>query len=88
VDEKTASLARVAVVVALRGAPAAYERSVETALAAGATAEEVVDTLTAVAPAVGLARVVSAAPRLALSLGYDIDDALESLDEPRRARRP
>jgi hypothetical protein len=47
----------------------------------------VVDTLTAVAPSVGLARVVSAAPGLALALGYDIDRALESLDDPRRAGR-
>ena len=65
-------------------APASYKRSVDTAIAAGATAEEMVDTLTAVAPTVGLARVVSAAPGLALALGYDIDRALESIDDLRR----
>ena len=79
-DEKTASLARLAALVALHAAPASYERGVGAALAAGATADEVVDTLTAVAPTVGLARVVSAAPGLALALGYDIDHALESHD--------
>jgi 4-carboxymuconolactone decarboxylase len=83
VDEKTASLARLAVMIALRAGSASYERGVGRALAAGASAEEVVDTLRAVAPTVGLARVVSAAPGLALALGYDIDRALESLD-PRR----
>jgi hypothetical protein len=31
-----------------------------------------------VAPAVGLGRVVSAAPQLGLALGYDVDAALES----------
>ena len=79
-DEKTASLARLAALVALHAPPASYERGVGAALAAGATADEVVDTLTAVAPTVGLARVVSAAPGLALALGYDIDHALESHD--------
>ena len=78
VDEKTASLARLAALVALHAAPASYERGVGAALAVGATADEVVDTLTAVAPTVGLARVVSAAPGLALALGYDIDRARSS----------
>jgi 4-carboxymuconolactone decarboxylase len=83
VDEKTASLARLAALVALHAAPGSYERGVGAALAAGATADEVVDTLTAVAPTVGLARVVSAAPGLALALGYDIDRALEEVDDLR-----
>ena len=43
------------------------------AIEAGATEEEIVGVLVAVAPAVGLARVVSTAPRLALAIGYDID---------------
>ena len=34
----------------------------------------------AVAPTVGMARVVSAAPELALALGYDVDAALEARD--------
>ena len=42
--------------------------------------------LIAVAPEVGLARVVSAAPELALALGYDVDAALEAPGEP--AARP
>jgi hypothetical protein len=32
-----------------------------------------------VAPAVGAARVVSAAPQLAVAMGYDIDRAIEYL---------
>ena len=51
------------------------------ALAAGATADDVVGTLRAVAPSVGLARVVAAIPGLALAAGYDVDAALESLDD-------
>jgi len=49
-------------------------------LAAGATAEDVVGTLVAVAPISGLARVVSAAPEVAVSLGYDLDRAFEELN--------
>jgi hypothetical protein len=37
-----------------------------------ATDEEIVGVLIAVAPAVGLARVVASAPRLASAIGYDI----------------
>ena len=43
---------------------------------AGASAAEVVDVLVGVLPVVGAARVVAAAPRLAMALGYDTD-ALE-----------
>jgi len=44
---------------------------------AGATAAEIVDVLIGVIPIVGLPRAVAAAPKLALALGYDTDDALE-----------
>jgi 4-carboxymuconolactone decarboxylase len=81
-DEKTAALACLAALVALRAAPTSYHRGVDRALAAGANVDEVVDTLKAVAPSVGLARVVAAAPALALAVGYDIDSALETFDAP------
>ena len=48
------------------------------ALGAGATADDIVDTLIAVAPIAGGVRVVAAAPALALAIGYDIDAALEA----------
>ncbi len=44
-----------------------------TALAAGATYDEVVASLEAVTPVTGASRVV----QLALALGYDVDAALE-----------
>jgi 4-carboxymuconolactone decarboxylase len=81
-DPRMAALARLAALVALRAAPASYRRGVACAFAAGASVDDVVDTLKVVARAVGLARVVSAAPALALAAGYDIDTALEALDEP------
>jgi len=50
------------------------------ALASGATVDEIVGVLIAVAPTVGLARVVSAAPEVAVAIGYDIDAALEEVN--------
>lgn len=79
-DPKTHALVSLAALLAADAAPASYHCSVESALAAGATVDEIVGTLVAVAPTVGLARVVSAAPELALALGYDVDAALEALD--------
>ena len=82
-DERTAALVRLAALVALRAAPASYRGGVDLALTAGASVDEVVDTLKTVARTVGLARVVAAAPDLGLALGYDVDRALETLDDPR-----
>lgn len=80
-DPKTHALVRLAALLAIDAAPSSYQSSVDAALAAGASIDEVVGTVIAVAPTIGLARVVSAAPELALALGYDIEAALESSAE-------
>ena len=54
-----------------------YGAQADAAVNAGATAAEIVDVLLGVVPIVGLPCAVSAAPKLAMALGYDIDDALE-----------
>ena len=72
-DAPTFALARVAALIATEAALASYQWAVESALAAGASVREIVDVLVAVAPVVGLARVTSAAPELALALGYDVE---------------
>lgn len=59
--------------LALGAATASLRATVEHAIEAGATETEIVGVLIAVAPAVGLARVVSTAPRLAIAIGYDIE---------------
>jgi alkylhydroperoxidase/carboxymuconolactone decarboxylase family protein YurZ len=69
---KRAALVRLGALAALDAATATWMWAAELALAAGATEEEIVGTLIDAAPAVGLARVVVAAPRLALALGYDV----------------
>ena len=47
---------------------------VERAHAAGITEEEIVGVLFSIAPAVGPARVVAGATRLALARGYDVEE--------------
>jgi alkylhydroperoxidase/carboxymuconolactone decarboxylase family protein YurZ len=79
-DPKTQALARLAALVALDASEVSYSCAAEAALDMGATAEEVVGTLIAVAPITGLARLVSATPAVGLAIGYDIDQAFESLD--------
>ena len=79
-DERTAGLVRVAATIAVDGALSTFQHAVAFALAAGATNDEVVATLEAVTPITGSARVVQCAPKLALALGYDVEEALERPD--------
>jgi alkylhydroperoxidase/carboxymuconolactone decarboxylase family protein YurZ len=84
-DPRTRALIRLGALLALGAAPVSYHWAVSAALDAGATAEEVLGTLIAVAPISGVARVVLATPDVALSIGYDIDAAFEDLNhEPPR----
>ena len=80
-DDKTRALIRLAALVATGGSPASFKRYVADALAAGATDDDVLETLTSVSRTVGLARVVSATGGLALGLGYDIEAAFEGIEE-------
>ncbi len=73
-DAKTLALARLAALVAVGGAVPSYGAQCDAAVDAGATAAEMVDVLVGLIPVVGLPRVVSAAPRLALALGHDVED--------------
>jgi 4-carboxymuconolactone decarboxylase len=79
-DPKTCALVRLGALLALGAAPVSYHWNVGAALDAGATPEEVLGTLVAVAPISGIARVVLATPEVALSIGYDLDAAFEELD--------
>jgi 4-carboxymuconolactone decarboxylase len=75
-DSRTLALVRLAALVAVGGAVPSYGAQADAAVDAGATVDEIVDVLVGVIPVVGLPRVVAAAPRLALALGHDVDDAL------------
>jgi len=74
-DPKTLALVRLAALVAAGGAVPSYGAQSDAAVDAGATAAEIVDVLVGVIPVVGLPRVVAAAPKLALALGYNVDEA-------------
>jgi len=76
-DAKSAALVRLAALVAIDAAEPSYLHPVEAALAAGATPDEIVGCLVAIMPAVGTARIVDAAPKVGLALGYDVAEALE-----------
>lgn len=80
-DPKTAELVRVAALVATGSPAVCLEWSTTRALAAGATEDEITDVLLAIAPVAGLGRVVTAVPGVADAFGYDIEAALEELND-------
>jgi alkylhydroperoxidase/carboxymuconolactone decarboxylase family protein YurZ len=81
-DPKVAELVRIAALTAIGSPEVCLEWSTSRALAAGATEEEVTGVLLAVAPVIGLGRIVGAAPGVAGAFGYDIEAALEDHHDP------
>jgi len=79
-DARGLSLGRLAALFALDGSVSTYGWATSAALAAGVTSEEIVELLVATAPLLGAARVVSAAPKVGLALGYDVEADIEGLD--------
>jgi alkylhydroperoxidase/carboxymuconolactone decarboxylase family protein YurZ len=76
-DERTFALVKIAVLIALDAPPASYAWQVANALDGGATAEDILGVLRAVAPQVGGPRVVAAAPEIMLALGLSLPDGAE-----------
>jgi alkylhydroperoxidase/carboxymuconolactone decarboxylase family protein YurZ len=76
-DGKTHALVRIAALIAMDAAAPSYLCAVESARAAGASDEDIVGCLLAVVQILGEPRVVCAAPKLGLALGYDVGAALE-----------
>jgi len=75
-DARTAELARISAVAATGAPTACLEWSVTRALAGGATEDEITGVLLAIAPVIGLGRMVGAAPGVAGAFGYDIEAEL------------
>ena len=73
-DAKTLALVRLASLVAVRGAVASYGAQADAAVSAGATADEMVDVLVGIMPVVGAPCVITAASKLSLALGFDVDE--------------
>jgi 4-carboxymuconolactone decarboxylase len=68
-DARSFSLVKIAALIALDAPPASYLWQVSSALDAGATPQDLLGVLRAVAPQVGGPRAMAAAPELMLALG-------------------
>jgi 4-carboxymuconolactone decarboxylase len=73
-DPRTYSLVKIAVLIALDAPPASYAWQISNALEEGATPEDIMGVLRAVAPQVGGPRVIAAAPEIMLAMGLDLDE--------------
>jgi alkylhydroperoxidase/carboxymuconolactone decarboxylase family protein YurZ len=76
-DERTFGLVKIAVLIALDAPPASYAWQVANAIDGGASAEDILGVLRAVAPQVGGPRVIAAAPEIMLALGLSLPDTVE-----------
>ena len=77
-DAKAHALVRLGALIAIDAETPAYMWTLEAARRAGASDDELVGCLLAAMPTLGLARIVSAAPKLGLAMGFDVASALES----------
>jgi alkylhydroperoxidase/carboxymuconolactone decarboxylase family protein YurZ len=71
-DPRSFALVKIAALVAIDAPPASFIVQVTAALASGATPRDILGVLTAIAPQVGMPRVVAAAPEIMLALELDL----------------
>jgi len=71
-DARAFSLVKIAALIAVDAPPASYLWQVSNALDAGATPNEILGVMRAVAPQVGGPRVVAAAPEIMVALGLSL----------------
>ena len=81
-DARTQALVRLAALVGVGGAVPSYSALADAAIDVGATVAEIVEVLVEVISVVGLPRAVAEAPKLALAVGYDTDEAFEARSGP------
>ena len=73
-DGRTFALVKIAAIIALDAPPASYAWQIANALEEGATPEDILGVLVAVAPQIGGPRVIAAAPEIMLALGLSLDE--------------
>lgn len=73
-DPRSFSLVKLAALIALDAPPASYLWQVGNALDAGASPDDLVGVLHAIAPQVGGPKIVAAAPELMVALGLSLPD--------------
>ncbi|HEY6397019.1 MAG TPA: carboxymuconolactone decarboxylase family protein [Solirubrobacteraceae bacterium] len=76
-DGRTFALVKIAALIALDAPPASYAWQVANALEDGATPEDILAVLRAVAPQVGGPKVVAAAPEIMVALGLSLPEGVE-----------
>ena len=75
-DARAYSLVKLAALIALDAPPASYLWQVANALESGATPEDLIGVLIAIAPQVGGPKLVAAAPELMVALGLSLPDGV------------
>jgi 4-carboxymuconolactone decarboxylase len=75
-DARSYALVKIAALIALDAPPASYLWQVSNALEAGATPEDLIGVLIALAPQVGGPKLVAAAPELMVALGLSLPDGV------------
>jgi 4-carboxymuconolactone decarboxylase len=73
-DPRTFALVKIAALIALDAPPASYAWQVGNALGEGATPEDILGVLHAIAPQVGGPKVIAAAPEIMLALGLSLPE--------------
>jgi alkylhydroperoxidase/carboxymuconolactone decarboxylase family protein YurZ len=73
-DGRTFALVKIASLIALDAPPASYIWQIGMALQEGATPEDILGVLIAIAPQVGGPRLVAAAPEIMVALGLTLPD--------------
>ncbi len=75
-DGRSYALVKLAALIALDAPPASYLWQVSNALEAGATPEDLIGVLIAIAPQVGGPKLVAAAPELMVALGLSLPEGV------------
>jgi 4-carboxymuconolactone decarboxylase len=76
-DPRGYALVKIAALVAVDAPPASYLYQVDEALEAGATPKDILGVLAAIAPQVGVPRIVAAAPELMVALDLELPTGLD-----------
>jgi 4-carboxymuconolactone decarboxylase len=85
-DARSYALVKLAALIALDAPPASYLWQVGNALEAGATPEDLIGVLIAIAPQVGGPKLVAAAPELMVALGLTLPDGVLGPDAAERTQ--
>ena len=72
------ALVRLGALAATGGSDLSWQHTVGGALAAGLTADQVVEALVVLGPLIGSTQLVAITPKVSLALGYDVEAALEA----------